>query len=207
MDLIRRLFPIHRFKYSNKAIKVLIIADTAFFSGMALVDSVFSVFVVSQIPGASVINIGVGHALFMAGILLTEPLFSKYYDASKDPSAAYYGYLAGNFLKAVFRVLFVFISSVNMFYAIYFLLGVIHSIEYPAFAKVFSQHIDKGYESSEWGFKDIFISTGKIVTLFASGYIATYFGYNVLFLLSAGIMLISGVVFPFLYRTEFLASK
>ncbi len=204
MNFIHRFFPIHRFKYSNKAIKILIVSDTIFFSGMALVDAIFSVFIVSQIKGAGVIDIGVGNAIFMLGVLVAEPLFSKFFDAAKNPATSFYGFLIGNLLKSVFRILFIFISSVNMFYAVYFLLGIVHAVEYPAFTKVFSKHIDQGYESSEWGFKDIFISLGKVITLFASGYIAVEFGYNVLFISSAIIMVLSGVIYPYLYRKEFV---
>ncbi len=171
---------------------------------MALVEVVFSVFVVSKIPNASVIHLGVGNSIFMLGVLLSEPLLSKFYDVSKNPQSTFYGFLFGNLLKSAFRLTFVFISSINMFYLVYFLLGIVHSIEYPAFSKLFSQHLDKGYESSNWGFKDFFVSIGKTLTLFASGYIALYMGYNFLFVISALVMFLSGVVLPYVYRKDFV---
>jgi MFS family permease len=202
LHFFRSFLPFHRFKYSNKAIKVLTLSDTLFFSGMALTEIVFSVFIITQITGSTVVNLGVGNALFMAGVLLAEPLFSKFYDSSKDITTSFYGFVIGNMLKSVFRILFVFINSVNMFYVVYFLLGIVHSVEYPSFAKLFSRYIDKGLESSEWGYKDVFISLGKIITLFLSGYIVVLFGYNTLFMLSAIIMFLSGVVLPLMYKKE-----
>ena len=204
INLLRYVFPIHRVKYTNKAIKVLIISDTIFFSGMALVEVVFSVFIVSKIAGASVVNVGVGNAIFMLGVLISEPFISKYYDVSRDVNSAFHGFLFGNLLKSAFRLIFVFISSINMFYVVYFVLVIVHSIEYPAFAKIFSQHLDKGYESSDWGIKDIFMSLGKLLTFFVSGYIAVIYGYNALFILSAIIMFLFGFVLPLVYRKEFI---
>lgn len=204
VEFFRHLFPYHRFKYSNKAIKVLIISDTIFFSGMGLVDIVFSVFIISKIPGATLVHLGIGHAIFMIGIILSEPVISKYYDKTQDKGAAFYGFVFGNLLKSVFRILFVFMSSVGMFYVVYFLLGIVHAIEFPAFSKIFSEHIDKGFESTEWSFKDLFVAMGKVLTFFLSGYIATYLGYNFLFILSAVIMFLAGVLYPLFYKKEFI---
>ncbi len=206
VSLLRYIFPVHRFKYSNKALKILIISDTIFFSGMALVEVVFSVFIVTNIPHGSVINLGVGNAIFMLGILISEPLLSKFYDQDKDGKRTYYGFLIGNLLKSALRLLFVAIHSVNMFYTVYFVLGIVHSIEYPAFSKLFTSHLDRGYESSDWGFKDFFVSLGKIFTFFVSGYIATYLGYNFLFVLSSAIMFISGVLIPFVYKRDLIGA-
>lgn len=202
LHILRSFFPLHRFKYSNKAIKVLTLSDTIFFSGMALAEVVFSVFIVTRIPESSVVNLGVGNAIFMVGILLAEPLFSKFYDSSKDIRTAFYGFVVGNLLKSTFRLLFIFINSVSMFYVVYFILGIVHSIEYPSFAKLFSRYLDRGYESSEWGYKDVFMSLGKIITLFLSGYIVVIFGYNTLFVLSAAVMFFAGVVLPLIYRKD-----
>ncbi|MEK7595401.1 MAG: MFS transporter [Patescibacteria group bacterium] len=204
IDIFRRVFPYHRFKYSNKAIQTLVISDTMFYSGMALVDIIFSVFIVETIPGATVVSLGIGHALFMMGIVIFEPIIAHYYDKASHPSTVFYGLVFGNLLKSAFRLVFIFISSVNMFYVVFLTLGVIHSIEYPAFSKIFTQNLDKGYESTEWSFKDLFVSFGKVVTMFLSGYIALYFGYNFLFVLSAVIMFLSGVVFPLLNKKEFV---
>ena len=99
IHFLHRFFPLHRFKYSNRAIKILTISDTIFFSGMALTEIVFSVFVITQVKDSTVIHLGVGNALFMLGIILTEPLFAKLYDVSNDIKTAYYGFIAGNLLK------------------------------------------------------------------------------------------------------------
>lgn len=200
-NLFRRCFPFHRFNYANKAIKVLTITDSVFYSGIALVEVVFSVFVVSKIPGATLINLGIGHALFQFGIIISEPVFLKFFD-SKSILTSFYGMLLGNLLKTLSRIAFIFLFTVNQFYLVYFLLGIVHSFEYPAFFKLFTTHVDKGYESSDWGFKDIFLSVGNVVASFASGYIALLFGYNYLFILAAMVMFIFGVVLPFVYRKE-----
>jgi len=202
ISLLRYLFPVHRIKYSNKAIKILIISDAVFFSGMALVEVVFSVFIITKIPGATLIDLGIGHALFMFGVMVSEALLSKFYDQA-DNVTTFYGFVFGNLLKSLFRIFFVFIASVNMFYFVYFLLGIVHSIEYPAFAKIFSKHLDNGYESSDWGLKDMFMSSGKLVTFFLSGFIATFLGFNALFIMSAVIMFVAGVVLPLIYSKEF----
>lgn len=203
--LLQRFFSYHRFRSSNKAIRVLTLSDTLFFSGMALVEVVFSVFIIQQIPGATVANLGIGNALFMLGILFTEPLFSKYYDSAQNAVVPFYGFLVGNLLKSAFRLLFVFINSVSMYYVVYFILGIVHSIEYPSYAKLFTKYLDKGFESFEWGYKDTIMSLGKVLAFVASGYIVILFGYNVLFIASSILMFVSGVVFPYLYKKELTA--
>ena len=204
--LFSRLFPYQRLKNPNRAIKILIVSDTIFYGAMALVEVVFSVFIINNIKGASVEHLGIGNALFMVGILLTEPLFSRFYDTAKTITASFYGFVIGNLLKAVFRVLFVFISSISMFYLIYFLLGIVHSIEYPSFSKLFTKYIDKNLESSEWGYKDTLVSLGRMITLFFSGYIVIAWGYNALFIISAITMVISGVLLPLAYKKDFIGN-
>ncbi len=202
--MFSRIFPMYRIKKANKAIQILIVSDSFFFSSMALAEVVFSVFIVQTIPGATVKHLGIGNAIFMLGILLTEPLFSKFYDSAKGVTSSFYGFVIGNLLKSVFRLLFVVINSVNAFYIIYFLLGIIHSIEYPSFSKLFTRFVDKDLVSTEWGYKDVFVSLGKIVAMFMSGYIAISWGYNTLFILSAIGMFVAGVILPLAYKNEFL---
>ncbi|RJR26478.1 MFS transporter [candidate division WWE3 bacterium] len=204
MNIISRVFPYHHFRISNKAIKILTLSDTLFFSGMALVEIIFGVFIVQNIPGATVVELGIGHSIFLVGIVLTEPLFSKFYDSAKNLESSYYGFVIGNLLKSVMRLLFIVIDSVPMFYIVYFIMGIIHSIEYPSFAKLFTKHLDSGRESSEWGYKDSLMSTGKVLTTFLSGYIVVSLGYQFLFLLSSLIMLIFGVLTPLYYKKEIL---
>jgi hypothetical protein len=203
LGFLRNLFPFYRVRYSNKAIRILIVSDALFFSGIALVEVVFSVFIVTRIPGATVVNLGIGNAIFMLGVILSEALFSRFYDHADD-NTTFNGILFANLLKAAFRLIFIFISSVDMFYVVFFILGIVHAMEYPAFAKVFSKHLDSGHESSNWGLKDLFLSLGKLLAFFSSGYIALYFGYEVLFALAAFVMFISGVVLPSIFRKEFV---
>lgn len=198
------MLPTYRISKANKAIQVLIISDSFFFSSMALAEVVFSVFIVESIAGATVKNLGIGNAIFMVGILLTEPLFAKFYDSTKSVKSSFYGFVIGNLLKSTFRLLFTVINSVNAFYIIYFLLGVVHSIEYPSFTKLFTKFIDKDLVSTEWGYKDTLVSFGKVIAMFSSGYIALAWGYQALFILSAVGMFIFGVVLPLIYRKEFL---
>jgi len=203
MYLIRRFFPIHRFNYSNKAIKILTISDTIFYSGMALTEVIFSIFILAQIKGATVVNLGIANSLFMTGVFSTEPFFSKFFDIHGE-KIPFYGFIIGNLMKSVFRMLFIFINSIGMYYIVFFLLGISHSIEFPSFAKLFSKHLDRGFESSEWGIKDVLVSLGNIITLFLSGYIIVIFGYKVLFVLSSLVMLIAGVLIPWVYKKEFI---
>ena len=165
----------------------------------------FGVFVVSSIKGATVVDLGIGHAIFMVGVLLTEPFISKIYDSALDITTSYYGFILGNLFKSIFRFGFIFLNSVTLFYIFYFLLGIVHSIEYPSFIKLFTKHMDKGLESSEWGIKDSFISLGKVITFFVSGIIAVKLGYGYLFALSGLIMLVSGVFLPLVYRKDFIS--
>jgi MFS family permease len=180
------------------------ITDSLFFSGIALVDAIFGVFIVQQIANATVVNLGIGSSLYTIGIILTEPIFSSFYDRTKNGGTAFYGYVLGNFLKTIFRFGFIFVNSVPAYYLVYFLLGIVHSIAYPSFSKVFTRHIEPGNESVAWGYKDFLLSLGSIVSLVASGFIAVIFGYKFLFVLSSIILLLSGVIYPLLNRSAFL---
>ncbi|MBT6401254.1 MFS transporter [candidate division WWE3 bacterium] len=197
----------HRFsivKNISKPTNILIFTDSIFFSGMAIVDVVFGVFIVQQVPNATVASLGTGAALYTLGILITEPIFASLYNKDTKGNKAFYGYITGNFIKTLLRLAFIMINSVTAFYIIYFLHGIAHSIAFPSFSKVFTQSISKGNESLAWGYKDFMLSLGKIITLFTSGYIVLAFGYQLLFLISASILFLSGVIYPLLKRKYFL---
>ncbi len=207
LGIFSQISQYRRFHQSKRAIKILTISDTLFFSGMEIAAIVFGIFVVNKIPGATVIELGYAHALFFLAVALTEPLLSNLFDTSPDYNLAFNGFVIGNLFKAIARIVFIFLANPLQLYILFFALGIIHSIGYPSFAKLFTKHLDKGMESFEWGFKDSLLSFSKVFICIASGYVVVLFGYSTLFVVSSILMLIFGVIIPIIYKKDLVATS
>ncbi len=190
-----------RFKFNfdikvSKFIKKFIIADTVLFGGWGFVDPIFSVFIIKEVAGATLVTVGMATAIYWvlkSIIQVPVAIFLDKTDGEKDDFYALIGALA---LVGVGSLGLTLATQVWHIYLIQAIKAVGFGMYVASWPALFSRHLDKGHYSLDWSLDSTSVGLAIGGAGFLSGIIATAFGYNALFMLtgifsfvSAGILL------------------
>jgi MFS family permease len=167
----------------NRVIKYLIFCDLVFWSGWGFLSPVFAVFVVEKIEGGNLKVVGMATAIYWILKSLLRIPFSIFLDRRKGEE--------DDFWFLFFGLIFASFSSFGYLMARYpwhvYFLQAIYAIAmamvFSAFLPIFTRHIDKGKEATEWAIDATAVGLGTGFAGFFGGVLASNFGFKILFVL------------------------
>ena len=164
----------------NPVIRFLIISDTVIMGSAGLLGPIFALFIEGYIKGgdASVAGIAAGVYLFSRSILQIP--IANILDKIRGEKDDFWVMFTFTLLIATVPLLYLFISTPIQLYAVQFILGFFTAFTYPAYMAIFTRHIDKEKEGTEWGI--YFTLTDLTSSIFAvvGGYVAVVSGFPAL---------------------------
>ena len=150
----------------NRVVKYFVFADLILFSGWGLVSPVFSIFVIDQIVGATLVTVGVGAAVFWitrSAIQLPIANFLDSHDGERDDFRIL---IFGLLLTAGSAFMFLFISLPMHLYAAQFLHGLGMGLYAASWPGIFSRHLDKKRIAFEWSLNSSTLGFAMGITAF-----------------------------------------
>ncbi|MBI2065949.1 MFS transporter [Candidatus Woesebacteria bacterium] len=184
----------------NKILKVLVASDVIIFSGWGLMSPVFAVFVTEQIPGATLVTVGIAEAIYLATKSILQIPIGMKIDETEGEKIDFWLAFLGSILSAIAILLYILAKSPLHIYLIEFLFGVAGAISYPAWMGLFSRNIEEGRESFLWGMHSTTTELSWAVTAVLGGFVAEKFGFGSLFLTAGTIALLGSLVLFVVYR-------
>lgn len=184
----------------NPVVKAYIIADSFLWSAWNLITPIFAVFFVDNINSGSIQLAATGYSIYLISRvvfeLLTGPYLAKSSDRKKFISTA-----LGMTLLSVAYLGFSISTEIFQVYIFYAVAGMGLGIATPAKNSLFSMHLDKNKETTEWGVSDAISFVCMALATALGGFIAGEFGFVILFYVAA-IVNILGIIpyIPFLAR-------
>lgn len=179
----------------NKVIKALTYADFAVWSGSSLITTIFPLFVINQIPGATVVDAGISTMIFTAiPALLNIPL-GKWMDSKKGMVDELQILTWSNILRGVSLIVLAFSPNLFVLYATQVVLGVAKSMNTTSWRVLFSKFLDQENLGKNWSIYDTIMSLGLGISAFLGGYIGENVSYQIVIVIG-GIMSLIGVFFP-----------
>lgn len=190
-----------RFKFNfdikiSKFIKKFIIADTVLFGGWGFVDPIFSIFIIKEIAGATLITVGVAVAIYWILKSLIQVPVAIFLDKTDGEKDDFYALIGALFLVGIGSLGLVLATQTWHIYLIQIVKALGFGVYVASFPALFSRHLDKGHYSLDWSLDSTSVGLAIGAAGFLSGIIATAFGYDALFILtglfsfvSAGILL------------------
>lgn len=181
----------------NKVVRILIQADLVFLSAFGLITPIFAVFITSQIKGGDIKVVGFAAAVYWILKSILQIPIGKFLDKRKGERDDLYCLVIGYFLAGIVAFGYIFsylpwhIYGLQAIYAIGMAMGI------PAWAAIFTRHIDRGKEAFEWSLESSALSFGVGVTGALGGILVSRFGFNLVFILT-GIFAILGGLMPLL---------
>lgn len=177
----------------NRVIRTLVTSDFLLVSGFAVFGPVFAVFITQNIEGGTLAIIGFTAAIFQIFKSSFQIPIANYLDKNHGEKDDYYSLLIGSFLIAMVPFFYFFASRPMHLYVINAIYGVGAAFAIPPWNAIFTRHIDKMHESTDWAVESVSIGIGAASAAALGGILAEKFGFQVVFL-AAGVLATAGAI-------------
>ncbi len=170
--------------HMNSIVKAFIISEIFLWSSWNAIIPIFAIFAATQIQGGNTEIAAASFSCYLITRVIFELISGRYLSKSSEMqkfvvtiigiilmSAGYLGFAA---TKNVFSLFF--------FYGI---IGMGLGIASPAKNSLFSMHLDKNKEVTEWSMYDGFVFMGMAMSATIGGFVANRYGFPFLFYLVA----------------------
>lgn len=195
--------PLSRYRFSqfqmSPVVKAYIIAEAFVWSAWNFTSPIFSVFVVNTIPNGNIQLAATGYSIHVIVRVIFELISGKYLAKSNDMKKMYVTVI-GMFLISLAYFGLSYSSSIIEIYLLYGLIGMGIGTATPAKNALFSKHLDKNKESTEWSITDATQFICIAIAISIGGFVAAHFGFSILFLISALINTLG--ILPYLFYVK-----
>lgn len=196
----------HEHNHINKVIKYFVLADLALFSGWGLVSPIFAVFVTEEIVEATLVTVGIGASIYWFVKSTVQLPVSIWVDKFVSEKIPLYVTILGLVLVSSAAFMLMFIDTIFYFYLSQFIHAIGMGIYLVAWRGIYSHHLDKSRVAFEWALNSSVIGYAAGVTGLLSGFVASTFGFDAVFL-GAGILSIVSAIIIFLVPDLITAPK
>ena len=173
----------------NPIVKAYIMSEALLWSGWYLVIPITALFVIADIPGGNIQFAATGFSIYLVTRVVFELISGQYLaqttDKKKLAAAA-----TGVLLTSLALSSFAFSDSVTSLFISYAIGGMGLGIGAPAKNALFSIHIDKNKETTEWSIADGITFICMALATALGGFIAAQYGFKIVFLLAGAITLL-----------------
>lgn len=164
----------------NKIIKYLVLSDLIFYTGWGLISPIFAIFILDSIIGGTAFVVGMSAAInLVVRSVLRIPFGIA---ADKSQRTSYHLMFWGLLVSAFIPIGYIYASTPMNLYIMQGVLGAALAMSTAGWTCLYSRHMDKGKESTEWGVDAVAVGLGPGIAAALGGLAVTYFSFNVVFL-------------------------
>lgn len=168
----------------NPVVKAFIISEAFLFSAYNFVIPIFAIFVVRNIEGGNIQIAASAFSVFLVTRVIFELIICKYLSNKKE-KAKFLATIFGMCLISFAYLGFSFAHNIYLLFTFFCLAGIGFGIASPPKNAIFSTHLDKNKEATEWGIRDAVTFIGMASTAALGGFIAAQYGFGFLFILAS----------------------
>ena len=181
----------------KRIVKLLILSDVFIFSGFGLIAPILAIFIKENLIGGSIQAVGIATMIFILSKSILQPTFA-YVAKPKHVKSMLIG---GTALFLVVPLIYIFATHVRYVYLASFIHGLSAAIAYPPWFRLFTRNITKGREGFEWSVYGAIEGAGSGATAYIGAFLAEKFGFYVVFLIVAFMLLcgLATILFMFFY--------
>ena len=175
----------------NRIVKYLVLSDLVFWAGWGLITPVFAIFIVNKIEGGTAFVAGMAAATYWILKSLLRIPIGMFLDNRPSEKDDYWFLTVGLFIAALVPFGYIFSKfpwHIYLFQSVY---AVAMAMSLAGWSAIFTRHIDKGKEATEWGLDATSVGIGTGISGAVGGWAVTQFGFNLVFI-GVGILGIIG---------------
>jgi len=185
----------------NKIVKYLILSDLVFWLGWGLFNPVFAIFMIDKIQGGNAFVVGIATAAYWISKSLLRVPFGMILDKYPSERDDYLFAVMGLFIVALIPFGYYFSTLPWHIYLLQGIHGFGMAMTLSGWHPIFTRHIDKGKESTEWGLDQAALGLGIGISGIIGGWAVTKFGFEPILIL-VGILGLIGVALLLFLRNE-----
>lgn len=167
----------------NRIVRFFIFADLLLWSGWGFIDPLFSIFVIKNIAGATLLSIGTLATIYWITKGFLQIPISIFLDKTDGERDDFYAMIFGLMISSVAAFSLMLAKTMNHVYFIEFIKSLGFALYIPAWSAIVSRHLDKDRMAFEWALSSSSVSFGIGTAGFLGGAVANLYGFNFLFLL------------------------
>ena len=178
----------------NPVIRLLVISDTVIIGAAGLLGPIFALFVEDFIQGgnATVAGLAAGIYLFTKSILQVP--IAHFIDRVRGEKDDFWLMFICTVLIALIPLLYLVIHTPFQLYVVQFILGLFTAFTFPTYMAIFTRHIDKKKEGTEWGIYFTLTDLTSATLAAVGGYMATAQGFPALIIAVVIVSLIGSLI-------------
>lgn len=170
--------------HMNSVVKAFIISEIFLWSSWNAIIPIFAIFAANKIPGGNTEIAAASFSTYLISRVLFELISGRYLSKSNDTQKFIIS-IVGIILMSVGYMGFALTKNVSSLFIFYGVIGMGLGIASPAKNSLFSSHLDKDKEVTEWSIYDGFVFMGMAMSATIGGFVANRYGFAFLFYLVA----------------------
>lgn len=185
-------------------VKTLTANDITFWGADAFISVALALFVVSNIEGASILNVGIALMIYrVVGALAAIPV-GRWFDRKRGYIDEVWGLSLACLLAGFTYILLSFSTAIWQLYVAMFFLGIFSVVNLSSWRILFYNNINREQFGQTVGVYQTLYSLGIGLFLAIGGFTGERFGYDQVLMLG-GFLMIFGSVLPPLIRGYFVS--
>jgi MFS family permease len=135
----------------DPVIRFLIISDTVMFGAVGLLGPIFALFIEDFIVGGNEATAGIAAGVYLFTKSTLQIPIANFIDRVRGEKDDYVILFLFTMAMSLIPLLYLFISTPLELYIVQFVLGLFTAFTFPTFMALFTHHVDRGKEGTEWG--------------------------------------------------------
>ncbi len=165
----------------NKIIRYLLISDFIFYSGWGLILPVFALYVIEHVEGGNIMAVGIAEAIYLIVNSILRVACGWFLDNQPNEKTDYQFMAAGLFFASLVPFCYIMASNIWQIYFLEAVRAAGLAMSISGWSAIFTRHIDKGREATEWGISAMSVGIGAGFAGIAGGWAITQFGFDPVF--------------------------
>jgi predicted MFS family arabinose efflux permease len=183
----------------NPIVRILVLSDLVFWTGWGLIGPVFAIFILQNIEGGSAAVAGFATAVYWVIKSVLRIPIGLFLDSFKGEKDDYWFMTGGLFIAALIPFGYVYISQPWHLYLLEAVHAVAMAMSLSGWAAIYSRHLDKGKEATEFGLDATAVGLGTGISGALGGMALSYFSFQQVFI-ATGFLGILGALLLLLLR-------
>ncbi len=178
----------------NAVIKRFVWADLVWLSGWGLLSPIFAVFVLDQIPEATVITIGIAAAIYWILKSIIQIPVAIAIDRTVSERDDYLVLVVSLMLAGLTSFSYVLVHTVWQLYLVEVLHAISFALYIPAWNGIFTRHLDPDHRALEFALDSGAVGIATGIAGLLGSIVMQAFGFQVIFVTTAILSFISAII-------------
>jgi len=190
-------FRYYSLKDINPVIRILVFSDILVVGAAAMLSPIFAIFIKDYIQGGNEAVAGIAVAIYLISKSVLQIPAAAVIDKIKGEKDDFSMMTLFTLLMSLVPLLYLVIKTPAQLYGVQLLLGLFTAMTFPSFMAIFTRHIDKTREGTEWGVYFTLVDLSSAALAAIGGYIAYSIGFPQLIVYVVALSVIGSIVlFP-----------